>query len=418
MVLREGLTILSSNLNKFMFASPFASPFAQPFPIAPVQAGAQAQVQNQPRELSLPRYVNYLADYSGCGFWRILWPEKLINEKGLGCSSSLTAMVFDPRWYRDVKSVKVQRQASTDQKEFVKYLKQIQKEHNFKIIYEVDDVVFREEIPDYNKFKFAFDNDEIRNNCIEIINMCDEVTVTCDFMRKLYQEKTGKKEITVIPNFVPYSWMGHVFNKRRVYDEYDKNKKKPRVLYTGSGAHYDVDNKNGGVDDFSHVIDVVKRTIDKYQWVFVGAFPPPLLPYVQSGKIEFHNWQSLADYPQFIANLNAQVMIAPLFDNNFNRSKSDIKYIESCVLGLPCLVQRMETYKDAPEFLKFTTGEELEQKLEATLKNKAAYYKNVDLFRHIGSQRFLELNENIGSHLEVLNTPYGSSDRRYLKRWN
>lgn len=402
-------------INNAVYGSPFVSPFPSPFGVqqSPLPASAP-----QPRETQLPRYVNYLADYSGCGFWRIIWPEMLINQSGIGCSSSLTAMVFDPRWYHGVKCVKVQRQASTDQKEFIKYLKTIQKEHGFKIIYEVDDVVFKEEIPDYNKFKFAFDTDEVRNNCVEIINMCDEVTVTCDFMRKLYQEKTGKKEITVIPNFIPYSWMGHVYDKRKVYDTYDKNRKKPRVLYTGSGAHYDVDNKNGGVDDFSHVLQTVIKTIDKYQWVFVGAFPPPLLPYVQSRKIEFHPWQSLTDYPKFIADLNPQVMVAPLCDNNFNKSKSDIKFIEACSYGLPCLVQRMETYKGAPEFLKFTTGEELEQKLEMVLKNKAQYYKNVDMFRHIASQRFLELPENIGCHIEALNTPYGSPERRYLKRWN
>lgn len=397
------------------FVSPFVNAVVEPFVNNIVHTRPSVE---QPRELSLPRYVNYLADYSGCGFWRILWPELLINSEGYGCSQSQTAMIFDPRWYTGVKCVKVQRQASNDQKEFIKYLKTVQQDHGFKIVYEVDDVVFREDIPDYNKFKFAFDNDEIRNNCIEIINMCDEVTVTCDYMRKLYQERTGKKEITVIPNFVPYHWMGHYYNKQQIWNNYDKNKKKPRVLYTGSGAHYDVDNKNGGIDDFSHVLDVVRNTIDKYQWVFVGAFPPALTPHVQSGKIEFHPWQSLNKYPAFIANLGAQVMIAPLQDNSFNNSKSDIKFIEACVLGLPCLVQDMETYKGAPADLKFKTGPELEQKLEALLKNKAAYYRNVEIFRHIGSQRFLELNENIGCHLEVLNTPYGSTERKYLKRWN
>jgi len=397
--------------------SPFPQPFVQPYVTIP-GSNHQASVVPVIPENTMPRYVNYLADYSGCGFWRILWPELLINSNGAGVSSSLTAMVFNAEWYRGVKAVKFQRQASNDQREFVKYLKSIQKNFGFKMIYEVDDVVFREEIPDYNKFKSAFDTDEIRNNCIEIINLCDEVTVTCDYMRKLYIEKTGKKEVTVIPNFVPMFWMGHSFDKRRVWDMYDKHKKKPRVLYTGSGAHYDVDFKNNGVDDFSHVIDFVRSTVDKYQWVFVGSYPPGLAPYVNNKQIEFHPWQSLANYPAFISSLNAQASIAPLQDNNFNRSKSDIKFIESCVMGIPCLVQDMETYKNAPDFLKFKTGEDLAVNLEAVLKNKAAYYRNVDLFRHIGSQRFLEHAENIGCHLEVLNTPYGSPERKYLKRWN
>jgi glycosyltransferase involved in cell wall biosynthesis len=327
-------------------------------------------------------------------------------------------MVLDPRWYKDVKCVKIQRQASSAQKQFVQFLKSIQKEAGFKLVYEVDDVVFREEIPNYNKFKFAFDTDEIRQNCIDIINMCDEVTVTCDFMRKLYQEKTGKKEITVIPNFVPKFWMGNHYNARNICDQYDKNKKRPRVLYTGSGAHYDVDNKNGGVDDFSHVIDMVIRTIDKYQWVFVGSFPPPLLSLVQQGKIEFHQWQTLTNYPKFISNLNAQVMIAPLLDNNFNRSKSDIKFIEACVMGIPCVCQDMETYKNAPADLKFKTGDELEDKIDSIIKNRSNYYRNVSLYREIGEKRFLENPENIGCHIDVNNHAYDSIERNYLKKWN
>ncbi len=173
----------------------------------------------------MSRIINYLADYSGCGHWRILWPENVINASGRAISQSTTAMVADPRWYKDVKAVKLQRQASKSQVEFVHHLKKVQQEHDFKIIYEVDDVVFREEIPDYNKFKFAFDTKEVRDNCIEIMDLCDEVTLTNDFMRKLFQSKISNQKVTVIPNFVPYSWMGHLFNRRQVQQNYDKIKR-------------------------------------------------------------------------------------------------------------------------------------------------------------------------------------------------
>jgi len=402
-----------------MLAKPFGSPFASPFPPPPIQR-PQPIKPPQPREAEMPRFINYLADYSGCGHWRILWPEQIINGTGIGMSQSTTAMVADPRWYQNVKAVKLQRQASESQKKFIEHLKKIQQEHGFKIIYEVDDVVFREEIPDYNKFKFAFDSEEIRQNCIEIINMVDEVTVTCDFMRRLYTEKTGQQNITVIPNFVPHFWMGHLFDRKLVQQNFDKNKKKPRILYTGSGAHYDVDNKTGGKDDMSAVLDVIRRTVDKYQWVFVGAFPPPLVDLVRAGKIEFHRWRNLLEYPAFISNLNPQLMVAPLEVNNFNKAKSDIKFIEACTLGIPCLCQDMDTYYTAPGDLRFSTPEEFESKIEQILswKNRDKYYKNVSVLRDIANKRILESPDNIGAHMEALTLPYGSSERKFLSKWN
>lgn len=406
-----------------MMINPSPSPFTNPFPQSPLKQPPPVKnttsKKQEPKENSLPRYINYLADLSGCGHWRIIWPEQVINATGRGVSHSLTAMVADPRFYNNVKSVKLQRQASSSQKKFVEYLKKVQQEHGFKLIYEVDDVVFKEDIPDYNKFKFAFDNEEIRQNCIDIISMCDEVTVTCPYMKRLYQERTGQQNITVIPNFVPDFWMGHLFNGKEINKQFDINKKKPRILYTGSGAHYDVDNKTGGKDDFTQVRDFIRKTVNKYQWIFVGAFPPPLEDLVRAKKIEFYPWQNLLNYPKFIKNLNAQMMVAPLEDNSFNKSKSDIKFIEACTLGIPCLCQDMETYFTAPGDLRFKTVEEFEQKIDNILnwKNRSNYYKNVYALRHIGEQRALELDQNIGAHIEALHQPYGT-DRKLLDKWN
>jgi glycosyltransferase involved in cell wall biosynthesis len=352
--------------------------------------------------------------------WRIGWPEALINMSGIGDSTSLNKMIFDKTWFMDVKTVKLQRQASSHQKRYIEWLKSIQSECGFKLMYEVDDVVFREEIPDYNIFKEGFDTDEIRQNCIDMINMVDEVTVTCKYMRDLYIEKTGKKEITVVPNFPPYSWLGYQYNYQKNINDYDKNKKKPRIVYAGSGAHFDVGNKTGQNDDFTHVNKFISDNINKYQFIFIGAVPPPLQEYVNSRKIEFHPWKSLIEYPNFLASLNAQLFIAPLQDNRFNRSKSDIKYIESACLGIPCLCQDMVTYENALPELKFKTADELASQTEQLLnwKNRSKYYKLVPQLREIGSERFLEHPSNINSFVEALNTSYGDPSRQFLKRWN
>ena len=47
----------------------------------------------------------------------------------------------------------------------------------YKGIYEIDDVLFHEDIPKYNKFRATFVDPEIRNAALSIMNMCDEITV-------------------------------------------------------------------------------------------------------------------------------------------------------------------------------------------------------------------------------------------------
>ena len=409
-------------IDSIMFSqSPFGiSPFgSSPF-ISPFQHNGALPPQPVKEVDKGNNYLNFLADRQGCGQWRIGWPEHHINMSNMGESTSITKMVFDKGWYRDIKTVKLQRQASTPQKEFFQFLKSIQEEMGFKIIYEVDDVVFYEEIPDYNVYKESFANDEIRQNCVDMIRMADEVTVTCKYMRDLYIDKTGQPNISVVPNFPPEWWIGHQYDYHKIIHNHTKHKKRPRILYSGSGAHFDVKNANNQQDDFSHVIKFIIENRHNYQFIFIGSYPPILHKYIINKEIEFYPWQTLMNYPSFISSLNVQLMLAPLMDIPFNRSKSDIKYIEGACLGIPCMCQDMVTYQDAPDFLKFKDSEDLAMKVEYLLdwKNRNKYYKLIPELRKLGESRFLERPENIGAFMEAMNTPFGDPSRKYLRPWN
>lgn len=407
-----------------MFTKPFGSPFVKAFPSSPKMGGGVVINTPQPAPEQPPadcnRYINFNAGNDGCFVYRRGFVGNHIRMTGHGDVVDLTRMVLEKNFYSGIKTISLQRQASGHQKQFMEFLKSIQPEFGFKMIYEIDDVVFREEIPDHNASKFGFDTDEIRQNCVDMINMCDEVTVTCQYMKDLYIEKTGQKNVTVVPNFMPHWWIGHQYDYKKICDNFEKHKSRPRVVYAGSGAHFDVKGNAGGQDDFSHVLQFIIDNRFKYQFVFIGAFPPPLMPYIQAREIEFHPWVNILQYPNFIASLNAQVFIAPLMDIPFNRSKSDIKFIEAAQLGIPCVCQDMVTYENAPSGLRFKTVDELADKLEkiTNWKNRAHYYKMIPELRKIGESRFLEKPENIGCFLEALDTPFGSPLRQYLKKYN
>ena len=362
----------------------------------------------------LPRGLNFYADYSGCGHWRMIWPELLLNCYGKANIQGGTVMIGDKNFYQGVKTVRIQRQATESQANYIKWLSQLSKELNFKIIYEIDDIIFKEDIPHYNKFRFAFEDPKIRQTSMEIMQLCDEITVTNKFMQEYYIEKTGNKHVTVVPNFIPKLWMDRYFDLSKIKDNYQKNKSRPRIVYCGSGAHFDIENRIKQKDDFYHINDIIRKTVDKFQWVFVGGFPLTLRDLIQQKKIEYHEWTNLVDYPAYINKMNPTVFYAPLEDSNFNKAKSDLKFIEGCALGIPTICQDLCTYSTA--FHKFKTGDDLVNKIEYLTNDYKKYTKEVKRAREYMKSRWME--DNINFYTELYSFPYGDPKRKNLNRLN
>ena len=359
-------------------------------------------------EANLPRAINYYADYGGCGFWRMIWPEFCMNAYNKSCMSGLTQMILDLRFYGGIKAIRMQRQATPVQREFIKELKKAQSQLGFKLIYEVDDIVFKDDIPDYNRCKDAFVDQTIIESILEIMQSMDEITVTCKYMKEYYQEKTGNKKITVVPNYPPKFWLDRYYDKNRVEKLYEQNKKRPRVLYSGSGTHIDVLNRTGMNDDFKHVTDAIIKARKKFKFVWKGCFPLALKPYIDNGEMEYIDWSPLHDYPQGIYDTNCNVAFAPLIDNVFNRSKSNIKIIESAAIGMPGAYQDMCTYEDAD--LKFKTGNDLIEQLEYLTSDQDRYMR-----MSAKARKFVEglwLEDHLDEYDAIYFTQWGSKERK------
>ena len=357
--------------------SPIGAPFGSPLINRPVSQPL-APTPTQPPEQDFDRSIDYYADYSGCGHWRMIWPGHMLNAHQKAVIHGSTMMCLDERWYANTSAVRLQRQATEHQLRFVRLLRQFSQKYNFRIMYEIDDLVFHEDIPDYNKFKTAFTDPKIRQCALDIMGEVDEITVTNKFMQQYYQNKTGNKNVTVIPNYPPKWWIGHYHDQDKIIRNYKRYRKKPRILYSASGAHFDV--------TLSHL--------------------------VQQGKIEFHPWQRLYEYPALVDSLNCNMFIAPLQDNTFNKAKSDLKYIEACCYGVPIACQDLCTYEDAP--YKFTTGDEMIDVIKSVMGNYSNYIKAGKDARQVAEGRWLELDCNIDKYAELYKHPYKSSERKLI----
>lgn len=336
--------------------------------------------------------VNYYGDFGGCGWWRMQLPELLINYGKHGVVTGMHKLIPDENFYRDVRSIRLQRQASPVHADFFKHLRGIADKHDIKMIYEIDDIIFKDDIPDFNKAKSTYDSDEILKSTIELMNLCDTMSVSCDFMKTYYEDHLGHKNIQVIPNMAPKMWFDGLYSSSETMNRFDKNKNRPRVLYAGSGNHFDIDQK-GLDDDFSHVNEAIINSRKDFKWVFMGSIPKQLQEYVRNGDMEFHNWAPVHFYPQAMSKLNVNAVVAPLMDCTFNKAKSNIKYLESAYLGIPGVYQDIVTYKEAPN--RFTDGKSMVSKLHKILEDRKLYAKLSKQSRTYAETMWLDDNLDI-----------------------
>jgi len=326
----------------------------------------------KPKEGRPNNAVNYYGDFGGCGWWRMQMPETMINFGKKGVITGLHKLIPDPAFYADIKTVRLQRQASPQHADFFDHLKTVSVKNGMKLVYEIDDIIFKQDIPDFNKAKIAFNTDEILQSTLRMMNMCDKLTVTCDFMKDYYLQHLDHDNITVIPNMPSKMWFDNFYSTQTIMKNFDDNKNRPRVLYAGSGNHFDVEGK-GRDDDFTHVKDAIINSRKDFKWVFMGSIPQYLHQYVKSGDMEFPPWSVIMNYPKMIHSLKVNAVVAPLMDCTFNKAKSNIKYLEAACLGIPGVFQDLVTYKDAP--VRFTDGKDMVNKLQKVLADRKYYAK-------------------------------------------
>lgn len=139
------------------------------------------------------------------------------------------------------------------------------------------------------------------------------------------------KQITVIPNAIdPKIW------------EVKKPKKrtdgKIRIGWIGSGSH---------ITDTPVVNEAFNQILEKYPntEIHLAGFAPNN---TSRGTREFHHkpTNDYTTFPQFVADLDLDIAVAPLMDTPFNRCKSNIKWLEHSMLEIPMVLSDVTPYKE------------------------------------------------------------------------
>jgi O-antigen biosynthesis protein len=321
------------------------------------------------------------ADTSGCSWYRLLMPQYTIESSAPELNFSISRrFIADIKYFEGVNLIMAQRQVNNPQEiYFNKFLVPVSKAKGAWLIYNIDDCIYKDDIPKYNQAYSVYQDDQLMDNIKRMLNNADFILTTTETLKEYYVDRfnVDEKNIIVIPNYIPKWWMGQYFDVNKSVERFNHHKNKPRVGIISSASHYNVNGVEcDQKDDLELIYDVIEKTCNKYQWVMLGVPHYKLIPLIQQGKVHFHRGCDILHYPHVIDSLQLQAIVAPLQDNIFNRCKSNIKLLEGAALGVPVICSNLPVYSKYTD-LVFDNHDELINQLSGLLLRDKYHYKTI-----------------------------------------
>jgi len=350
-------------------------------------------------------FLGYMGDVQGCGTIRVIIPYMLLNhfrshDGGVQCLTTyMHNYVPDVDFYRNFTFVQFQRSATKHHLDIFHHFKtNVQKKYKIPLIYEIDDLLI--DIPDWNYASLYYKQNE--EYVTKLITGSDAVVVSTNKLKEIYGKLN--KNIHVQPNRLARFIWGDIYPSHLYKEEGEKIK----ILWGGSQNHFANPNvtKEGvkGGDFGDELMNFIKKTVNTYDWYFVGAMPSEL-DSVKS-KVHFIPWVDVLHYPKVIKDIEPDIGIAPLIDNVFNACKSNLKQLEYVAAGCAGIFSNVEPYKNC--YIKVRTDEEMVSYIEKAASD-IDFRANVWTRERerVGSQLYWEDGNNIGKYLDIYLKAFG-----------
>lgn len=307
--------------------------------------------------------LSFSQDVSGCGHIRNIWWLTYLNSI-YGKTGNFLASIIPFYYYNHdimmrVRTLFFPRIFNPQYSTAIEKYYQMKDRYKYKMIYDIDDYIWgsdksgEEANPEYNKGSSSIGNEQVKA-ATEMMKKMDNIVVSTEFLKNYLQNELKlTNKITVLPNCIAaYMW-----NRPR-RKPIDKKIEKPRVLYTGSPAHYSNEKKLYGDFEGAWQEWLIKSIKDnKIHFKVLGGLPWFLEPV--KNKIEHQRWVNCYVYHMAVLDFNADFGISPLVPNYFNYCKSDIKHIEYCAAGCVSMGSIFTNGKPSPydnNYIKIPIG--------------------------------------------------------------
>jgi glycosyltransferase involved in cell wall biosynthesis len=286
--------------------------------------------------------------YGGVGYYRIFAPYGVLKERGWDIdiynkefSDLSKGKTYEEFWDWFTKKYDIIITKAIDNPTAAAQLCFFAQRNGTKIVMDLDDNYFEVD-PTQPAYKYYYPGSQKRAFFAAFLSQCDAVITSTKPLADYYQEhakKVWNKDLPVycFPNF------------NRV-EEWPKFAKKPTdkivIGWAGSTTHD---------DDLKLVMPALNRLMGEYPNVYLeltgGLTPetaPKVMAYFEEKQIDrvaitggTNCWKG---YPELLMKKKWNIGIAPLVNNEFNKGKSHIKWMEYAMMSLPCVASKTYPY--------------------------------------------------------------------------
>jgi len=233
-----------------------------------------------------------------------------------------------PEAIPEVDLVVIQRDFPRFWRDYKKVVK-LAREYGKPVIYDLDDLLV--EIPEKHSHKADYSGEML--TMLYAILDADMITASSPFLQAYLAELN------------PNTKLVHNYLNDRLWGL--GRKKEPQ----GDGSRITIGYMGGQThqQDLEYIKDVLLNVFKKYpeivRYKFWGTHPPRELLDLPFSDFDPINQEDYAQFANYFSLQECDVFIAPLVDNEFNRAKSSIKFLEYSIHGSPGVYSDLPPYE-------------------------------------------------------------------------
>lgn len=163
---------------------------------------------------------------------------------------------------------------------------------------------------------------------LQQMRQSDGIIVSTPYLGELYRE--FNPSIYVMENGIDFSLWGS-FSP-------NPHREEVRIGWAGGASHN---------QDLASVKDVIHYILNKYENTkFYCIHGCPDFFKNHPKIVNVLEFRPIDKYPEWLKSFNLDIGIAPLIDNNFNRGKSNLRWLEYSAMGIPTVASNIQHFRE------------------------------------------------------------------------